>query len=522
MRKHLGIVGAVILLAACSKSDVFKEKEMGDGINILAKMEDVYFEEISNVDLGNVGAAEITAFDPETKKLFVVNNDGSNNRIDVLDFSNPAAPGKIGEIIIAPFGGVINSVAVSGKKVAGAIEAVPKTQPGKVVVFDTEDYSVIREITVGALPDMVTFSPDGKYIVTANEGEANNYLPGNSNPIGTISIIEIERNYAVTTLDFSSFEPQKEALMAKGFRIFGPGASFAQDIEPEYVTISANSRTAWVSLQENNAIAKVDIVSKKITDIYPLGFKDYSKPGNEMDLSDNDGSFGNFKSLPAYGIYQPDALAVADFNGVPFVFSANEGDSRSAEDFPGFEEMVRVSNGAVVLSPAAFDPSVNWKAASNLGRLNITNTLGRDPVTGVYSGLYSLGARSFSVWNGHTGSLIFDSGNELDRKSVQAFNEGYGINIDGRSDDKGIEPEGIALGRIGNKTLAFVGMERANAVAIYDATNPAKPRFLQWLPSGERPEGVLFIDAKESPNGKSLLVVSSENDGTVRSYSTVQ
>ncbi|HSK11653.1 MAG TPA: choice-of-anchor I family protein, partial [Phnomibacter sp.] len=513
------LAGAILVLASCSKQDMY-EKTGDNDINALAKKEGTFFSEISNIDLGGVGAAEISAFDPATKRLFVVNNDGNNNRIDVLDFSDPANPVKIHEIPVAPFGGIINSVAVSDGKLAGAIQASIKTMPGKVVVFATADHSVIREVTVGALPDMVTFSPDGNYIVTADEGEPDNYLPNNSNPEGTVSIIEVNRGYAVTTLNFAKFEAQKDALMAKGLRVFGPGATFAQDMEPEYVTISSNSRTAWVSLQENNAIAKVDLRTRTITDLFPLGFKDYSKPGNEMDLSDLDGSYGNFKKWPVYGIYQPDAIVVSERNGAPFIFSANEGDSRSAEDFPGYEELVRVNNGSVVLEPTVFDPAFAWKNNANLGRLNITNTLGRDPATGRYTGLYSLGGRSFSIWNGNTGEQIFDSGNELDRKAVMAFNAGLGPNIDNRSDDKGIEPEGLALGRVGNRNLLFVGLERANAVAIYNVTDIERPQFLQWLPSGERPEGVLFISADKSPNGKSLLVVSSENDGTVRTYTT--
>jgi hypothetical protein len=258
-------------------------------------------------------------------------------------------------------------------------------------------------------------------------------------------------------------------LKSKGFRIFGKDASFTQDIEPEYITISENSKKAWVSLQENNAIAEIDIDSKAIVKILPLGFKDYSLAKNSIDPSNVDGGV-NFSTWPVYGMYLPDGIAVMSNNNVPFVFTANEGDSR---DYGGFSEEVRIGNNAVVLDAEIF-PNANYlKENVNLGRLNITNTLGDIDGDGDFDRLYSYGARSFSIWNGHTGKQIFDSGDFLDKTAVLE-----GSYDDARSDDKGVEPEAVVLGRIGNKNLLFVGMERADAVAVYDATNPVKPKKL--------------------------------------------
>mgnify|MGYP006173125013 CR=1 FL=1 len=155
------------------------------------------------------------------------------------------------------------------------------------------------------------------------------------------------------------------------------------------------------------------------------------------------------------------------------------------------------------------------KQNANLGRLNITNTLGRTGANGAYSGLYSFGARSFSIWHGLTGELIFDSKDFIDKKAFE-----MGKYPNGRSDDKGSEPEGITSGRVGNKNLLFVGLERANAVMIYDITNPVKPSYMQWLNTGVGPEGILFVSADKSPNGKSLFIASSETDGFVKIYTT--
>lgn len=462
------------------------------------------FAEIGTIDIGDAGAAEISAYDPQTKRLFVVNN-GTINRIDVLDFQDPAKPVVIGNIPTAPYGGYVNSVSVKNGLLAAAIESVNKQEPGKVVIFITSTYAEVKKITVGALPDMLTFSPDGNYIISANEGEPSaDYL---NDPVGSVSIISIKDNFAVTTLDFSGFATQQDALKAKGLRVFGPNATFAKDMEPEYVTISEDSKTAWVTLQENNAIAKIDIGSKAITNIYPLGFKNYNLDANGIDVSDKDNTIA-FKKWNIKGIYQPDGIAMYSSGGIPYLFTANEGDVR---EYTGFAEAKRVS--ALKLDATAFPDAATLQGQTMLGRLNVTTTLGDTDKDGDYDELYSFGARSFSVWNGNSGELVFDSKNELEAK-VNAMS----WYDDNRSDDKGVEPEGIALGEVGKKKLAFIGMERADAVAIYDISNPAAPVFLQVLKTGDAPEGVLFIAAKDSPVGQSLLVVSAEDDGVIRIY----
>ena len=144
---------------------------------------------------------------------------------------------------------------------------------------------------------------------------------------------------------------------------------------------------------------------------------------------------------------------------------------------------------------------------------NITTTLGDTDSDGDFDALYSLGARSFSIWNALTGDQVYDSKNELDKKAfeIQVYD-------DGRSDDKGTEPEGIAIGRVGSKQIAIIGLERADAFAIYDITNPTAPVFIKMFKTGDAPEGVLFIPASKSPIQQSLIVVSSENDGFIKIY----
>ncbi|MEI9911892.1 MAG: choice-of-anchor I family protein [Bacteroidota bacterium] len=356
---------------------------------------------------------------------------------------------------------------------------------------------------------MITYSYDGKYILTANEGEpATDYL---ADPLGTVSIISVKDNYTVTTLDFSGFASQQTALQAKGLRVFGPNASFATNMEPEYITISPDSRTAWVTLQENNAIAKIDIRSKSVTHIFPLGFKDYNLNGNAIDPSDKDNTILQ-KKVKVKGMYQPDAIAMLEQWGKPLLFTANEGDVR---EWSAFAENKRIKD--LALDPTVFPDAATLKLDENLGRLNVTSTLGNPDNDADYDQLYSFGARSFSVWNGLNGQLVYDSKNELETKTKAIA---AGVYDDGRSDDKGVEPEGITLGYVGKRMIAFVGMERADLVAIYDVSDPYHPAFIKTLVTGDAPEGLLFIPAKYSPTNKSLLVVSSENDGTVKVYQT--
>ncbi|TWI86801.1 hypothetical protein LX66_4065 [Chitinophaga japonensis] len=486
-------LAALAVFAACSDDDVN---------NPVVNEDPATFAEISMIDIGEAGAAEISAYDPATKRLFVVNN-GGVNKIDVIDLADPGKPTVIHSI--PTNSGAVNSLSVNGGRLAAAIEAQHKQEAGRVTVYNTSDYSEIKTIPTGALPDMVTFSPDGNYILTANEGEPGaDYA---NDPVGSVSLISINDNYSVVHLDFSAFAGQQAALQQRGLRVFGPNASFAQDMEPEYIAVSADSKTAWVTLQENNAIAKISISGKTVTDIFPLGFKDYSVAGNEVDLSNEDGGV-TFKNSPVKGIYMPDAIAVLDKGGTPFLFTANEGDAR---EYDTFEEAERIKN--ITLDPAVFTNAAALQADDQLGRLNITTTLGDANGDGLYESLYSFGARSFSVWNGNSGALVYDSRNELETKCNEA-----GVYDDGRSDDKGVEPEGIILGVVGQQHIAFVGMERVDAVAVYDVTNPNAPLFLQLLKCGDAPEGVLFVPAADSPNGKSLLIVSSEDDGVIKVY----
>lgn len=485
---------------------------------------------------GTLGAAEITAYDEQSKRLFVVN--GANNTVDVLDLSDPANPRRVGTISGASLGAGINSVATHGGLVALAIEASPKTNPGRVAFYRASDLVLLSSVTVGALPDMLTFTPDGSRVLVANEGEPNSYgLPDSVDPEGSVSIITVNSGTSptVATADFRAFNGREADLRAQGIRLFGPGATAAQDLEPEYIAVSEDGRTAYVTLQENNAVAIVDVATARVTDLKPLGWKDHRVAGMGLDASDEDGGTNTNSGTPAIkiatypvrGLYLPDAIARYTVGGKTYLVTANEGDARA--DWPGFNEETRVrAHCDKGLDPTVFSDAATLALDSNLGRLRITNTpnggsTGKN-AAGQCTELYSFGARSFTIWDTQL-QRVYDSGDQLEQRTtaltMAAFNASHDNNtLDSRSPSKGPEPEGVVIGTFGQKHYAFIGLERVGGVMVYDVSNPAQPSFVTYLntrngATGDRgPEGLTFIPASKSPNGKPLLVVGHEVSGT--------
>ena len=504
------------------------------------------------------GGAEIAAYDPATKRLFVVNLNGLNGGadgtpghfVDVLDITDPTAPVRVHRINVGAWGNQANSVAVHDGIVAVAIEATPKTSLGKVAFFNAYG-ALLSVVTVGALPDMLTFTPNGQYVLVANEGEPNSYgLLDSVDPDGTVSIIDMRAGVAqltdddVTTLDFSSFP---KATLDPSIRIFGPGATVAQDMEPEYIAVSHDSQTAWVTLQENNAMAILDIREKRFTKVVGLGFKDHSQAGNGFDASDRDNQSINIIPRPVFGMYQPDGIASFEHLGNTFLITANEGDVREWPGLPGGSEAARVST--LTLDAAAFPNGTNTtlKANASLGRLNVTLFNGRTDTDNdsEFEKLYSFGARSFSIWNAG-GVQVFDSGDAIEKitalRSPALFNSTHTNNFntdannqnwtrDSRSDDKGPEPENVTIKRLFGRQFAFIVLERIGGVMIYELTDPSAPVFIDYIntrvvnqtstsaAAGDLgPEGVFVISEDESPNGKPLLVVANEVSGTTRIY----
>lgn len=491
-----------------------------------------FIEPVATVTLGTFdeGAAEISAYDAGSKRLFVTN--AESDALNIIDITDPSEPEVIDTIDISTYGGGINSVAVYDGLVALAIEAETKQDNGTVVVFDT-DGAEQWTVTAGALPDMVTFNEDGTKIIVANEGEpSDDYTV---DPEGTITIIDVATEAVEFTANFNAFDGQEATLEADGVRIFGPNASVSEDLEPEYITVVGDS--AYVTLQENNAIAIVDITSGTVDDIIGLGFKDHSVAGNGLDVPETDEVY--ISTWPFKGMYQPDAIAGYEVGGTTYLITANEGDAREYEfDNNGVDEISYTDETSIEDIELDTDTFSNAEQIQEFaGGLKISTANADTTAEGKYSTLYTFGTRSFSIWNASTGDQVYDSGDDLEQITASIYPENFNasnsnFNFKNRSDDKGPEPEAVAIGEIDGTTYAFVGLERIGGIAIYDVTDPASPEFIEYFnnrnfdaaddespEAGDSgPEGIVFISADDSPEGQALLVVSNEVSGTVTIY----
>jgi len=470
------------------------------------------------------GACEISAYDKDSKKLFITN--AASDSIDIIDLTNTAAPTKIGGINVLTYGGGINSVvALNNGYIAAAIEATVKQDSGFVVFFDTAG-NFVKSVKVGALPDMVTVTKDGNKVIVACEGEpSDDYL---TDPKGSIGIIDISGGVTAITesnLTLLFFDNAPTTIAGS---IRNPATSYSVDLEPEYIAVNSSSTKAAVVCQENNVLILVDLIGDSILSYKGLGFKDHSIAGNGMDVSNKDNKF-QINTWPVKGVYQPDAISSYEVNGKTYWLSANEGDAR---DYSGFSSETRVKD--LILDPTVFPNAAELQNDTNLGRLNTftADVIGDIDADGDIDELYSYGSRSFSIWDS-VGNLVWDSKDEIEQYMLANHtpffncNSGKQSKADSRSDDKGPEPEAITVGTIDGKTYAFLGLERQGGIMVYDITDPTAPVFDQYVHTMDTntglmidiaPEGLVFVPASESHTTNNMLIVSNEVSGTTTVY----
>ncbi len=475
----------------------------------------------------NNSSTEIVVHDPATQRLFTISS--LTDVFDIINFSNPTTPTVINTINMAPYGG-ITSIAVKNGIIAAASPNTNPQQNGSVVFFDING-NFLKQVSVGALPDMVTFSPDGTKVVTANEGEPNDAYT--IDPEGTISIIDISGGIAnltqsnVTTLNFNAFDAQLAALTATGLRKVRTNNTLSQDLEPEYITISSDSQKAWVTLQENNAVAEVNLATKTITGIWGLGKKDMSIPGNGFDASDNNNEI-LIANWPVKAYYTPDAVQNYKVGTTHYIVTANEGDEK---DLSGFSERTTVGANNYTPDPALFPQAAILKASYNLGRFRVSNATGNMDGDADFEEIAALGARSFSIFNADTRQIVYDSGDQFERYIATnhplIFNADNESNtVKNRSRAKGPEPEGVALGTINGQTYAFITLERTGGVMVYNITDPNNPTLTDYKHSrmtsaygGDNgPEGITYVAPENTTTGKGYVIVANEISGTLSVY----
>lgn len=520
------------------------------------------------------GAAEIVAYQASKKWIYAINSSGDEAVVNIIpaDTFDTAALVKDNEGIVTATKlasaitlslnentpGDANSIAIDANNqlLAVAMAATSVGEAGQIAFYNISgDTPVfIKNVTVGALPDMVAFSHDGAKVVVANEGEPNGDY--SIDPEGTISIIDITNGTIADnalSINFQDYNNQQSELEAQGLVFANPtgrtingnliNTTVAMDLEPEYVSISKDNKYAYVSIQENNGLAIINLEDNSL-ELKGLGFKDWSNL--QFDASDKDGGV-NFKSYPGlYGMYQPDTIASFSWKGANFIVSANEGDAREYF-FDASDEADCIAKGGLDYDAkdgclAYIDESrvedlalaANFDYLNNddndIGRLKVTTVKGDNNNDGQYESLYAYGARSFTIWDS-SGLVVFDSGDQIARVTASihgnAFNNNEDENKgDTRSDDKGAEPEALTLGKVGDRLFAFVGLERMGTIMVFDITNPYDVKFQDYFynrglePSADisgdlAPEGMTFVPAAQSATNEALLIVGNEISGSI-------
>ncbi len=474
----------------------------------------------------NNSTCEVVAYDAASRKL--ITSSAITGVVDIIDFSDPTALKVVKSLDINTYGGV-TSVAVRNGLIAIASPNAQEHLDGSALFFDI-DGNFLNQVTVGALPDMITFTPDGTKVLTANEGQPNSDY--SIDPEGSVSIIDLSGGInsltqnQVHTLYFTSFNKDEAELVSAGVRKTKSTSTLSQDLEPEYIAISSDSKKAWVTLQENNAIAELDLQNNQINSIWPLGTKDFGATGNGFDASDNNNEV-LIANWPVKAYYIPDALAAYSVNGTNYIVTANEGDEK---EYEGFTERTTVGDKGYLLDTDLFPNASVLKQNFNLGRMRVTNLNGDTNQDGHFEEIYCLGARSFSIWNADSRQLSYDSGDDFElytssEPSISAlFNADHENNtLKSRSRAKGPEPEGVTIASLSGKTYAFITLERIGGVMVYDITDPQEAKFVDYKNSrsvsayqGDHgPEGIIFVSSAHTATGKDYIVVANEISGTL-------
>ncbi len=490
------------------------------------------------------GIAEIVAYNSDNGKLYLVN--GVEKTLDIVDISAVQDDGSVNlgpeeqnlisdksidlaEAIQKVAGyetfeyGDLTSVAVNTAHdiVAVAVQAAGHNDNGLVAVLNY-DGEIQQLYPAGKQPDMIIFAGNDT-ILTADEGEPREgYSEGATDPAGSVTVIDLNDSDPVkasTQVGFEDFDGQElpEFVLTK------EDALPSVDFEPEYIALVGNF--AYVTLQENNAIAVLDIAEKKFVSLKGLEFIDHSEVA--LDLIKK-GKEAVLKTEPGFfGVPMPDGIAATQIGDKTYVLTANEGDAREWNDFAN-----------VIVT----EESINGSEETEYETLDSALIKG---LTDKDTRKYLFGGRSFFIYEADDANnltLVYTSGSELEEITAQyvpgAFNSSHkDLKVDNRSGKKGPEPENVITGVVDGKTFAFVALERVSGIMMYDISDPANAKFVNYINTrslamdvedGEEgyeealnaagdlgPEGLDFIPADQSPTGGALLLVANEVSGTV-------
>lgn len=434
------------------------------------------------------GGAEIVAYDPKTQRSFVT--EASPATLRAVDLATRRV---VATVDMRVYGSELTSVDARHGRVVAVVKSATPGADGTLVLLDARTLRVLGTAPVGAGPDAVVLSADGRRAVVANEGEPTGYCATpertDTDPEGSVSVVDL-RTMTSRKATFTGVP------IPAGVRIYGPRATPAQDLEPEYVALLPGTLTAVVSLQENNALAYVDLGTATVTKIVAAGYQDHGVI--PLDPNDRDATVGASVTAPGLlGMRQPDAVVGFAAGNKRFTIEAGEGDAR---EYACFDEQSRVGG------------------TGPLARLRTTIA---PPTT---DKTYAYGSRAFTIRDAN-GVIVFDSADQLERLTLrdypELFNASAGASPDSRSDDKGPEPEGAAVGRAFGRTYAAIGLERGpGAIVLADITVPGQTQIVDLAhQDGDlAPEGLEFVSAADSANGVPQVIVANEVSGTVTVY----
>lgn len=469
------------------------------------------------------GVAEIVAYNKDNNILYLVNgseksidiveitnfnvNDGASNKLNLTKRINPA------DMIPGFTFGDLTSVVVntSDKTIAVAVQAEDYSANGAILILNY-DGTYKTHYEAGVQPDMVITAVNGRYLLTANEGEPRKGYETGIDPAGTITIVDTESS-SVRTIGFEKYDTEEgRKSLLNNQVVLKKDAKPSLDLEPEYITVSGN--TAYVSLQEANSIAVIDIAAGEVAGVYGMGFKNHNAVGNELDLiKGKDSAQGiSIANKNVYGVYMPDALSVINIDSKDYILTANEGDARE------WEEYVNITESKLTDS-AGNSVKYEHLISDYHDGFEENNT-------------YVLGGRSFSIIDARTMKVVYDSGSEIERFTASAYPEYFNssnknIELDNRSGKKGPEPESVTTFFSKGVPYAAVALERIGGLMFYDISNPSDAKFIKYVNTRDfsadiagdvAPEGLYALSDTESPTGNAIIFAAFEVSGTVGAF----
>jgi len=502
------------------------------------------------------GGGEVVSFDPNTNRLLSTTSlAGINHQIDAYSLLangtlTPATPTFLNSVFGAANTSSISSV-YSDSRGFGVATVIPTAKGasdfGRLAFFDPSTGTVFHTVDLGYHPDHVSSTPDGTKLLIANEGEygsTDSAVPEAVNRAGSVTVVDLS---SVTSGNFLTQIPSLGATNVATYEFTAPNLAVgvtidgtrnnrldtlsvktadAADIEPEFIT--ATNDKAFITLQENNAIATLNLTGPdvgKYTAINNLG-----TITTVIDASDRDPQNGGTTAInindTVAGLPMPDTIVSFSKGGVTYLATANEGDNRvdDADRVRGASAGIDTTDGG--LGDVFYSGSLS--SSAGIGRLYLSNIDGNVDGDGAIDVPTTIGTRSFSIYNSANGTRVFDSGSMIEEYSrlndPTTFNldvEDDSISqIDKRSDNKGPEPEALAFGSIDGRDFIFLGAERQNGIYQFDVTDFSNisivgyfNTFTSGLDSGGdfiSPETIRFIAASDNITGQNLLIVGYE------------